>query len=475
MLCSKKKTNICTWFRLRRWLSTFVVYKYVLLQIKKIPKVIIFWSLIFILFSFRLTSPASTNIFIFFLLRSLVINTPQESLTAIIRVNYFTQDFLRWSLLILSCLIWRFSLLTFSSEKITQKKLFFLVLRGLIIILVLIFTRNSILFFYFVFEASLIPIAVIILGWGYQPERIQAILALILYTIIASFPLLVLLLNASTQSSIFFITIRGLSDQIEISQLILFFIVVGFLVKFPIFFVHLWLPKAHVEAPVIGSIILAALLLKLAGFGIWRISPLLFASRATTSLQSFSLLGGALVGVLCLRQIDIKVIIAYSSVRHIRFAVALLLSGQWMALLRSLFLIVAHGISSSAIFAGANLIYEKTHSRNLVLINGLLANLPKFAIFWFIACLGNMGTPPTINFLAEAWRIVALLNLNRGFIVTIALIIFFAVAFTLLIYASSVHGQPRNLVNSSCLINNQAWTTIFTHGLYLFGLTIIFI
>ena len=410
------------------------------------------------------------------MLIKLITSPTQESFTLIFSLNNLRSDFLRWGLIILSMLVWGFSLITFSQSLVNQGKIFILITHLLILTLVLIFLRRSLLFFYFIFEASLIPIAIIILGWGYQPERTQAMVALILYTILASFPLLVIIIFLSQNSNFFFIMRRvEIKHLILRHQLIMILIILGFLVKFPIFFVHLWLPKAHVEAPVIGSIILAALLLKLAGFGIWRLLSRFSSSRRIILIQAIRLRGGALVGILCLRQIDMKVIIAYSSVSHISFAIALLSSGQWIALLRRIFLIVAHGISSSAIFASANLIYEKTHSRNLILTSGILSNLPKFVIFWFLACIGNMGTPPTINFIAETWRIVTLIETELLFVFPVACTIFFAVAFTLVIYCSRIHGQSGLWNKIRLLINRQSWSILFNHALFLFSLTILFI
>lgn len=155
----------------------------------------------------------------------------------------------------------------------------------------------------------------------------------------------------------------------------------AFLVKIPIFLGHLWLPKAHVEAPVIGSIILAAVLLKLGGYGLIRIAPLFSSNFILNLVISISLTGSGLIGFICLNQLDIKVIIAYSSVAHIGLVIGGILYLSNLGLRGAIILIIAHGVRSSIIFFGGNILYSRRFSRRIVLSKGLLASFPLISFF----------------------------------------------------------------------------------------------
>lgn len=151
-----------------------------------------------------------------------------------------------------------------------------------------------------------------------------------------------------------------------------FFLVLGFLIKFPIFFVHIWLPRAHVEAPLIGSVLLAAVLLKLAGFGVLKFSPLILRGELLNFLKAFSLGGGAFVRVICLFEKDIKKLIAYSSVGHIRFVILGLCLKRRLGLKGGYIFMLTHGISSSLLFIGSYYIYSLSQRRSLIFNSGVL-------------------------------------------------------------------------------------------------------
>ena len=235
----------------------------------------------------------------------------------------------------------------------------------LLLRLVLTFSTIRIIIFYFFFEWSLIPIFFIIIGWGYQPERLKARLALFFYTLFASLPLLISIILAVSWSDT--IKIR-IIFRVEISKFLWLISVLAFLVKFPIYLVHLWLPKAHVEAPVSGSIILAGVLLKLGGYGILRLVRITNVNIFICQTFSLVLVGAGILRILCVVQRDIKVVIAYSSVVHIALVIAGVLRLTKWGFEGTIIIMLAHGVCSSGIFAAANLIYERGHSRSFFLI-----------------------------------------------------------------------------------------------------------
>ena len=335
-------------------------------------------------------------------------------------------------------------------------------------ILLYTFAANNLILFYILFEASLIPTLLIILGWGYQPERLQAGIYLMIYTITASLPLLIRLLysfHSINHLSLFLIQENSLVPIIRTS-LWWFITIAAFIVKMPLFTVHLWLPKAHVEAPVAGSMILAAILLKLGRYGLLRLAMLFvwINKTATPIFSRISIWGACITGLICIRQTDIKSLIAYSSVGHIGLLVAGTISNTVWGWASSITIILAHGLCSSALFSLANITYEFTKTRRIYISKGLLSLFPLTTLLWFIISAANMAAPPTINLLGEIILITRATFTSLYLIPSLLIISFIAAGYSLVLYTTSQHGWPPLFLSLGHLFNSRNAVTTSLHA-----------
>nr|YP_010580020.1 NADH dehydrogenase subunit 4 [Chironomus anthracinus]UZS77059.1 NADH dehydrogenase subunit 4 [Chironomus anthracinus] len=382
-------------------------------------------------------------------------------------VMIFGMDVLSFGLILLS--FWICALMIMSSSGVYFSKLnfnyFLFNVIFLLFMLLLTFSCMNLFLFYVFFESSLIPTLFLILGWGYQPERLQAGLYLLFYTLFASLPLLMALFYIMNNFySLNFLFLKEFNIE---NFLLYFFLVFAFLVKMPMFLVHLWLPKAHVEAPVSGSMILAGVLLKLGGYGLIRVFSIIV--NISMKLNIFwivlSLVGGFLVSLICLRQIDLKSLVAYSSVAHMSLVIGglmVLLSWGWGF---SYSLMIAHGLCSSGLFYLVNLTYERLGSRSLLINKGMLSFMPSVAMWWFLLCSSNMAAPPSLNLVGEIGLINSVLGWSQISMFLLMLVSFFSAAYTLYLYSYSQHGKFNNGNYSFSFALNREYLVLMLHWL----------
>ena len=337
------------------------------------------------------------------------------------------------------------------------------------------FNIYSPLILYFIFEISVVPIFIIIIGWGYQPERIKASYAMIFYTIISSVPIVIMLLTLNLFSPLVLRNLEANSRVRHSTFIISLCLTLGFLVKLPIYSIHLWLPLAHVEAPVFGSIILAGILLKLGGLGIVRFITLFTRIQFKSLCISLRIVGAVIVGLTCLKLTDIKSVIAFSSVSHIGIVIIIISIRLKLTIWAIFIIMLTHAFRSSIIFYCSYIIYKVTGTRNIILNKGALSALPNFRICWLVAVIARIGTPPFVNLISEIYSIYLSLLLLGKWVVILVIIFITGRAFHLVLYSSTQQeifrwDNSRKLesrVSASSLVNSHSHSICLVFSIFI--------
>nr|QLD97124.1 NADH dehydrogenase subunit 4 [Dermacentor rhinocerinus]QLD97137.1 NADH dehydrogenase subunit 4 [Dermacentor rhinocerinus] len=373
--------------------------------------------------------------------------------------NYFFLDLLSFSMINLSIWISFLMLISSTFMKTFKSKIFLFYIVLMMNMLMVCFSSENLLMFYMFFESVLFPIVMMILKWGNQPERIQAGIYMLMYTIFGSLPLLILMLYYGDSLSIIY------NEWIFSKMNLLFlFMMLGFLVKIPMFFFHLWLPKAHVEAPISGSMMLAGVLLKLGFYGLYRFKSFFFLDVQNQGLVLIviSIWGAVMISLFCLFQIDLKALIAYSSVSHMGITLAGSLTFFSYGSYGMLMMMIGHGLCSSGLFCLANMIYERFFTRNMLLIKGMIVIFPNLTLWWFLFSIFNMSAPLTMNLFGELFLSISILKFSMMLMIPIMLLIFLSACYTIYMYSYINHGGGWILF-SNFLITEREYFLLLMH------------
>jgi NADH-quinone oxidoreductase subunit M len=330
-------------------------------------------------------------------------------------------------------------------EKVAQYMAAFLILSGLMIG---VFCATDGMLFYVFFEATLIPMYIIIGVWGGQ-NRVYAALKFFLYTLLGSLLMLVALIYLYNASGGSFDILAWHKLQIGLdAQVLLFFaFLLAFAVKVPMWPVHTWLPDAHVEAPTGGSVVLAAIMLKLGAYGFLRFS-LPITPDASHLLSSFmitlSLIAVVYIGLVALVQEDMKKLVAYSSIAHMGFVTLGFFTFNNLATQGAIIQMISHGFVSGAMFLCIGVMYDRMHSRLIADYGGIVNTMPKFAALFMLFAMANCGLPATSGFVGEFFVILGVVQFNFWIGAMAATTLVFGAAYSLWMYKRVVFGAVAN-------------------------------
>ena len=329
-------------------------------------------------------------------------------------------------------------------ERIAGYMAAFLILSGL---MVGVFSALDGLLFYVFFEATLIPMYVIIGIWG-GPNRVYAAFKFFLYTLLGSLLTLVAIIFLYIKSGSFSIldwhqVPLSMSEQITV----FFAFLLAFAVKVPMWPVHTWLPDAHVEAPTGGSVVLAAIMLKLGAYGFLRLS-LPIVPDASQALSGFmitlSLIAVVYIGLVALVQTDMKKLVAYSSIAHMGFVTLGFFMFEQLGMQGGIVQMISHGFISGAMFLCIGVLYDRMHSRRIADYGGVVNTMPKFAALFMLFTMANAGLPATSGFVGEFMVILGAVKFNFWIAAIASTTLIFGAAYSLWMYKRVVFGEIAN-------------------------------
>nr|URW98518.1 NADH dehydrogenase subunit 4 [Antarctophthirus lobodontis] len=330
----------------------------------------------------------------------------------------------------------------------------------------LFFSASSWLFVFVAFEASTLPIYYVIVGLGQQPERLQAARFMLLYTVLSSVPLLFVIVSYVVEGKSH-LSFTPLSTWDPSSNLIALLFMLAFLVKSPLFCFHSWLPKAHVESPLAGSILLAGVLLKFGANGLYRVSflfPAFYASLMMKFLFTISLLGALYGAIMCVVSIDSKVVVAYASVSHMNVGISAFFLYKLSSLSGFFLSMISHSFCSSLLFLLVVKCSKLSNSRSQLVNIGAMSSSFVLSTFNLLGWVLNMNIPPNIGFNGELLYLASILCLHA-----LPTVLFLGYVFVSSVYSSLSYGMVSHSPFKVGFKSDELISVMFFTGVFVLG------
>ncbi|MFT6072435.1 MAG: NADH-quinone oxidoreductase subunit M [Alphaproteobacteria bacterium] len=309
-----------------------------------------------------------------------------------------------------------------------------------------VFSATDLVLFYLFFEASLIPMYLIIGKWGGK-GRIAASFKFFLYTLVGSLLMLVAIVYLyNIVGSTAFSDLRDFNFDLSVQKYLWLALFAAFAVKIPMFPFHTWLPVAHVEAPTAGSVILAAILLKMGAYGFLRLSIPMFPDASAYYADFVMILSAIAViyaSIVAFAQSDIKRLIAYSSIAHMGYVTIAIFTLTEGGLQAAIYQMISHGFVSAGLFFCIGVLYDRYHTRDMAFYGGLAKVMPSFAIIFMIFTMANVGLPGTSGFVGEFLTIMNVMPVSGLFTAIIAFAVILSAAYGLMLYKNTLLGETN--------------------------------
>ena len=420
----------------------------------------------------------------FLFIHYLVYNFYFDSLFIILKiknVNFFNFFYIMYdgvSLMLIFLTLILYCVAIISSQNIKTLNILMFLVNFVILCVILCFLMYDLLIFYMLFEALLIPMFLIILLYGSRERKIIAAYKFFLYTFIGSISFYIYIFDIWIKYStlnfqyLIFYTTDMYFFYNKMFQILLF---ITFAIKVPLYPFHSQLPEAHTEAPTVGSILLAGILLKLGPYGLQRFINVLFFYGAfywRPFIYILCIISLYYTSIIAIRQIDLKKIIAYSSISHMALVILGLYSFTFEGILGAFFLMLSHGSVSGGLFYIIGCLYERYKTRIILYYGGIAQINPKLAFFCFLFILGNISFPFTLNFLAELLILLGLIQINIYLVFFVSFSSLFILSYNLLFFTKIFFGLFSNFKNiyhiNNILISLFLYKEIFVCNILLF-------